>query len=174
MRCACCGDGRSRFIPQRPQSSIESGIAHRQADPPISSTTTWRSRVEGSTRQSLEMLKEVGLGPVVDRLSGFPHEFSGGQMQRILIAIAALSTRPQLLLADEPTSTLDVTVQAQVLSLLSRVRQELGISIVIVTHDFGVIAQLCDRVCVMYHGELVETTDVISLFEQPQAATRRN
>ena len=115
-----------------------------------------------------EMLEKVGLGSLVQRLRGYPHEFSGGQMQRILIAIAALSARPQVLFADEPTSTLDVTIQAQVLSLLLDVRKELGLSIVFVTHDLGVVAQVCDRVGVMYRGELIELADVVTLFESPQ------
>ena len=155
------------LIPQRPQSSL-SPVApigkqiHRFLDEAVA------SEGGGVDETVAEMLREVGLASIRGRLSGYPHEFSGGQMQRILIAIAALAVRPRVLFADEPTSTLDVTVQAQVLSLLGRVRRELGISIVFVTHDLGVVAQLCDRVGVMYRGELIETADVEQLFERPQ------
>jgi oligopeptide/dipeptide ABC transporter ATP-binding protein len=116
----------------------------------------------------LKMLQRVGLNLDKERLHGYPHEFSGGQLQRMLIAASALAGRPSVLLADEPTSTLDATVQAQVLNVLKEVQQDLGLSVIFVTHDLGVVAQLCDRVAVMYAGEVVETAEVNALFRDPK------
>jgi oligopeptide/dipeptide ABC transporter ATP-binding protein len=116
----------------------------------------------------LSALSRVGLNLSRRRLSGYPHEFSGGQLQRMLIATSALVGRPRILLADEPTSTLDATVQAQVLNSLRSVQQELGLSVIFVTHDLGVVAQLCDRVVVMYAGEVVETAEIGSLYDAPK------
>ncbi|MEU8802403.1 ABC transporter ATP-binding protein [Spirillospora sp. NPDC048819] len=115
-----------------------------------------------------ELLREVGLGAVLDRLGGYPYEFSGGQLQRMLIAVAALGRRPELLLADEPTTTLDATVQAQVLRLLLELRDRVGLAMIFVTHDLGVISQISDRVGVMYAGRLVETAPVRELFASPR------
>jgi peptide/nickel transport system ATP-binding protein len=159
------GGGLS-LIPQRPQNALSpvtpigTQIRRFLADDP--------SATGGESAAIREMLTEVGLGPVVDRLRGYPHEFSGGQMQRLLIAIATLAARPEIVFADEPTSTLDVTVQGQVLRLIGEVRNRLGLSVILVTHDLGVVAQVCDRVGVMYAGELIELTDVVNLFENPR------
>ncbi|MFZ2099658.1 MAG: ABC transporter ATP-binding protein [Oricola sp.] len=113
--------------------------------------------------KSVEMLGLVGIPSAGDRLGQYPHEFSGGMRQRIMIAIA-LASRPKLLIADEPTTALDVTIQAQVLELISDIRAKLGMSVVLITHDLGVVAEHCDRVMVMYAGQVVEegpTADVI-------------
>ncbi len=105
--------------------------------------------------QVLEILTLLGISDPATRLNQYPHEFSGGMRQRIMLAIA-LACRPKLLIADEPTSALDVTVQAQVLDLLMSLRQRLGMTIVLITHDLGLVAEYCDRVAVMYAGQVVE------------------
>jgi oligopeptide/dipeptide ABC transporter ATP-binding protein len=100
------------------------------------------------------------------RLRAYPHQLSGGQRQRAMLALA-LAGEPRLLIADEPTTALDVTVQAEILDLLARLRADLGLSVLLITHDLGVVAQLCDRALVMYAGELVEEASVAALFESP-------
>ncbi|MQA77766.1 MAG: ATP-binding cassette domain-containing protein [Streptosporangiales bacterium] len=118
-------------------------------------------------KHAIDLLDQVGI-PEPDRaLRRFPHEFSGGMRQRVMIAMALL-LEPSILIADEPTSALDVTLEAQVLELLSRLRDEHGTSILFVTHDLGVVAQLCDTVVVMYAGQAVEYADVHTLFERPR------
>ncbi|HEY9471166.1 MAG TPA: ABC transporter ATP-binding protein [Propionibacteriaceae bacterium] len=121
---------------------------------------------------SVELLALVGIPDPVGRLHYYPHQLSGGQCQRIMIAMA-LAGEPRLLIADEPTTALDVTVQAEILDVLRRLHGQLGTSIVIITHDMGVVADLADRVVVMRHGRLVETNDVRGLFEFPEAAYTR-
>ena len=113
-----------------------------------------------------ELLDRVGIPEARRRLKDFPHQFSGGMRQRVMIAIA-VACRPKLLIADEPTTALDVTIQAQILDLLSEIKDELGTSIIIITHDLGVIAQLADRVAVMYGGMIVETGPVAQIFDRP-------
>ncbi|WHP17263.1 ABC transporter ATP-binding protein [Cellulomonas sp. ES6] len=97
----------------------------------------------------------------------YPHQLSGGMCQRVMIAMA-LACRPALLIADEPTTALDVTVQAQILTLLTELADETGCGVLLITHDLGVVAEVCDRVAVLYRGDLVETTGVVELFESPQ------
>ena len=106
--------------------------------------------------KSLDKLKEVGLPAPEERLSAYPHQLSGGMKQRIVIAMALLND-PQLLIADEPTTALDVTIQAQILLLMKRLCAEHGSALVLITHDIGVVAQMCDRVAVMYAGRVVES-----------------
>ena len=108
----------------------------------------------------------VGIPDPERRLKAFPHEMSGGMAQRVMIAMA-LACEPELLIADEPTTALDVTIQAQILDLMRNLRDETGTAIVLITHDLGVVAEMCDRVAVMYAGEIVEHTDVTSLFREP-------
>ncbi|MBA3429737.1 MAG: ABC transporter ATP-binding protein [Actinobacteria bacterium] len=117
-------------------------------------------------RRAIDMLTQVGIPDAQERVDHFPHEFSGGMRQRIMIALALL-LEPALLIADEPTSALDVTLQAQILELLSRLRTERGTAIMFISHDLGVVSQLCDRVVVMYAGQPVEEGDVASVFERP-------
>ncbi len=116
-------------------------------------------------RQAVEMLRTVGIPDPAKRAQAYPHEISGGQAQRVMIAMA-LATKPKLLIADEPTTALDVTIQAQILDLMRNLRSETGTSILLITHDMGVIAEMCDNVAVMYAGQIVEYTDVLSLFDE--------
>lgn len=117
--------------------------------------------------ESIKMLETVKIPDAKNRIHLYPHEFSGGMRQRVMIAMMLL-TRPKLLIADEPTTALDVTVQAQILELLRDLRQEFGMSIIFITHDMGVVANLCDRVNVMYGGGLMETANINEVFENAQ------
>ena len=121
---------------------------------------------KAATARALELLRIVGIPDPERRLKAFPHEMSGGMAQRIMIAMA-LACEPELLIADEPTTALDVTIQAQILDLIRNLRDETGTAIVLITHDLGVVAEMCDRVAVMYAGEIVEQSDVASLFRRP-------
>jgi oligopeptide transport system ATP-binding protein len=115
---------------------------------------------------AVEMLERVGIPGAAGRLYDYPHQFSGGMRQRVMIAMA-LSCKPDLLIADEPTTALDVTIQAQILELMQTLQREEGTAIILITHDLGVIANICHRVNVMYAGRIVEKADVASLFAQP-------
>ena len=117
--------------------------------------------------RTLELLRLVGLRDAERRLDAYPHQLSGGQRQRVMIAMA-LANEPELLIADEPTTALDVTVQAQVLALLRRLQDRLGMAILLITHDLGIVEHMADRVCVMSDGELVETGDTGSVFADPR------
>ena len=116
--------------------------------------------------EALGLLKEVGIPSAEDRLGDYPHQFSGGMRQRVMIAMA-LACRPKVLLADEPTTALDVTIQAQVLGQLDDLKRAYGMSVLFITHNLGVVAQIADRVAVMYAGELVELAPVEMLFANP-------
>lgn len=116
--------------------------------------------------RAVELLELVDIPAPERRLDQHPHEFSGGMRQRVMIAMA-LACEPQLLIADEPTTALDVTIQAQILELLADLQRRLNLSVIMITHDLGVIAQLCHRVAVMYAGEIVEVGDAVELFERP-------
>ncbi|RMI06785.1 ATP-binding cassette domain-containing protein [Cellulomonas triticagri] len=115
---------------------------------------------------ALSLLEDVGIPRAADRLKAYPHQLSGGLRQRVMIALA-VARRPSLILADEPTTALDVTVQAQILDLLLTLREEIGCAVVFVTHDLGVAAQVCDRIAVMQHGRVVESAGVDEVFEHP-------
>ncbi|MCR2764363.1 dipeptide/oligopeptide/nickel ABC transporter permease/ATP-binding protein [Microbacterium sp. zg.B48] len=117
--------------------------------------------------RAIEMIEMVGIPAAHERFSAYPHQLSGGMRQRVMIALA-LVNRPALLIADEPTTALDVTVQAEILDLLRRLQQELGMAILFITHDLGVVADLCDQVAVMYAGQLVEQRPVFNLFAEPK------
>lgn len=118
-------------------------------------------------KQGIEMLEIVGIKNAEARFNQYPHEFSGGMRQRVMIAIA-LACRPALLIADEPTTALDVTIQAQIMDVMKEMQQKLGTSIILITHDLGVVAGMCDRVIVMYAGEVVETGTRWEIFKNPQ------
>jgi oligopeptide/dipeptide ABC transporter ATP-binding protein len=117
--------------------------------------------------EAVALLDSVGIPDPERRARAYPHELSGGMRQRVMIALAT-SSRPRLLIADEPTTALDVTTQRQILELLARLRDENGMSILLVSHDFGVIAQLCDRVVVMYGGHVVERGPIEAIYDDPQ------
>ncbi len=117
--------------------------------------------------RALDLLKKVGVPAPEQRFRDYPHQFSGGMRQRVLIAIA-LACHPKLLLADEPTTALDVTIQDQILKLLLKLQKEYGISVLIVTHNLGVIAQTCDKVAVMYAGQILEIAETSDLFNDPR------
>lgn len=118
-------------------------------------------------QRAIEMLERVGIPDASQRASEYPHQMSGGMCQRVMIAMA-LSCDPSLLIADEPTTALDVTIQAQILLLMKDLRQRIGTTIVLITHDLGVIAEMADRVLVMYAGQVVEEASVMSLFREPR------
>ena len=117
-------------------------------------------------KQALEMLEKVGIPGASRRIRMYPHEFSGGMRQRVMIAMA-LITDPDLLIADEPTTALDVTVQAQILELIKEMQQQLNMAVIFISHDLGVVAGFCDRVNVMYSGQIVESGATDAIFAQP-------
>jgi oligopeptide transport system ATP-binding protein len=117
--------------------------------------------------RAIELLKMVGIPGAEQRIDSYPHEFSGGMRQRAMIAMS-LACNPQILIADEPTTALDVTIQAQILDLVKRLRAKLGMAMIWITHDLGIVAGLADRVIVMYAGYIVETASVQDLFANPR------
>jgi oligopeptide/dipeptide ABC transporter ATP-binding protein len=121
---------------------------------------------DASWEKAVELLKLVGIPDTAKKAKAYPHEMSGGQAQRVMIAMG-LALNPTLLIADEPTTALDVTIQAQILDLIRDMRTRMNTSVILITHDLGVIAEMADRVAVMYAGRIVEETDVLQLFEKP-------
>jgi len=122
---------------------------------------------QDAVRRAIELLEMVGIPEAKSRINDYPHQFSGGMRQRVMIAMA-LSCNPKLLLADEPTTALDVTIQAQILELLTRLTRELGTAVIIITHNLGVVARYADRVNVMYAGRVVETASALELYHEPR------
>jgi peptide/nickel transport system ATP-binding protein len=140
------------------QQMVDAILAHPPKDQPIS-----RSQAR---ERAIHMLNKVGIPDAARRIKNFPHQFSGGMSQRIMIA-SALQSNPSLLIADEPTSALDVTLEAQITRLIRGLRDELKTSILYITHDLGIVAQLCDHVVVLYAGNVVETGDIFHVFKKP-------
>ncbi len=135
----------------------------------ISEAVTTHNRVDaaGARARTLEVMEQVGIPDPSKRYDTYPHQLSGGMRQRIMIAMA-LSCNPKLLIADEPTTALDATIQAQILELLNALRKEIGLSLMLITHDLGVVAEMVDRVAVMYAGQVVESADVRTIFRAPE------
>lgn len=121
---------------------------------------------EEAKKRVVEILSKVGIPDAEKRLDHYPHEYSGGMRQRVMIAMA-LSCNPMLLIADEPTTSLDVTIQAQILELMKTMQKDFGSSILLITHDLGVVAELSDKVAVMYAGKVVEHADALTIFKKP-------
>ena len=124
------------------------------------------SRAEAS-KHAIELLQKVGIPGAEKRIGDYPHQFSGGMRQRVMIAMA-ISCQPDILIADEPTTALDVTIQAQILELMKTMQQEFGTAIIFITHDLGVVASICDRVMVMYAGRKVELSTTVNIFKHPR------
>ena len=154
------------LIPQDPMTALDPvlRIGHQIAEQICAHTSVSRS---AANEQAVELMERVGIPQARTRSRAFVHEFSGGMRQRIMIAMA-LSCEPRLIIADEPTTALDVTIQAQILHELADLCRETGTALILVTHDFGVVAELADRVVVMYGGRIVEQAAAVELFEDPQ------
>jgi oligopeptide/dipeptide ABC transporter ATP-binding protein len=121
---------------------------------------------DAARRRVVELLDDVGIPAARDRLDDYPHQFSGGMRQRVMIAMAMVC-QPRVLIADEPTTALDVTTQAQILDLIMRLNQEFGTAVILITHDLGVVAELCQRVLVLYAGRIIESAPTDTLYRQP-------
>src|ERR671933_708732 len=120
-----------------------------------------------SRKRTVELLEMVGIPSARNRVDDYPHQFSGGMRQRVMIAMA-ISCEPRVLIADEPTTALDVTIQAQILDLIKRLQTDLGMAVILITHDLGVVAGVCDRIAVMYAGFIVEEAPAEELFADPR------
>jgi oligopeptide/dipeptide ABC transporter ATP-binding protein len=156
---------RISMIFQQPQSSLNPvyTVGDQLAEvfdihKNLSKTEAWK--------RSVELLRTVGIPDPEQKAHAYPHEMSGGQAQRVMIAMA-LAMRPELLIADEPTTALDVTIQAQILDLIRDLRSQMGTAVILITHDLGVVAEIADWVAVMYAGQIVEQASVTEIFEQP-------
>ncbi len=157
---------RLSMIFQDPMTSLNPYLTVRRQMTEVLVTHQGMGESE-ARRRAVEMLEQVQIPEAARRLNMYPHEFSGGMRQRVMIAMALLC-RPELLIADEPTTALDVTVQAQILELLRQLKRDSNTTIAFITHDLGVIAGLCDRVMVMYGGNVVEAGPVRDIFKSPQ------
>ncbi|GAA1445901.1 dipeptide/oligopeptide/nickel ABC transporter permease/ATP-binding protein [Nocardiopsis tropica] len=159
------------YIPQEPMSNLDPSfrVGAQLVDGLRSATNLSR---KDAVERTLKLLERCGIADPQRTFDAYPHEISGGMAQRVLIA-GAVASRPKLLIADEPTTALDVTVQADILDLLRDLQEEFGMAILMVTHNFGVVADICDRVAVMKEGEIVEIGDTTSIFTNPQAAYTR-
>lgn len=156
---------RISMIFQQPQSSLNPvfQVANQVAE--VLKIHKKMNR-ERAWERAVELLKIVGIPDAENKAHAFPHEMSGGQAQRVMIAMA-LALNPNLLIADEPTTALDVTIQAQILDLIRDLRNRMGTAVILITHDLGIIAEMADRVAVMYAGRIVEQSEIYTLFDQP-------
>ncbi len=162
---------RIGMIFQDPMSSLNPYLRiGRQLTEPLEIHEGMRGRA--ALHRAIEALEKVGIADAEKRIQSYPHEFSGGMRQRVMIAMA-LITRPSLLIADEPTTALDVTVQKQVLELIRTLQRETGTAVVFITHDLGVVSEMCDEVNVMYAGRIVERAETSRLFANPRHAYTR-
>ncbi|MEO7104372.1 MAG: ABC transporter ATP-binding protein [Gemmatimonadaceae bacterium] len=157
---------RIAMIFQEPMSALNPVLTVGEQIAEVVRVHTDASRREAWER-AVEMLSLTGMADPRERASAYPHQMSGGMRQRVMIAMA-LVLRPALLIADEPTTALDVTIQAQILELLQKLQEQLGMAVLLITHDLGVVAEVADRVVVMYGGEVVERATVAELFNSPQ------
>jgi peptide/nickel transport system ATP-binding protein len=157
---------RISMIFQQPQSSLNPvfRIGDQLAEAIILHQDVSKSEAH---ERGIELLRMVGIPEPAKRANAYPHELSGGMAQRVMIAMA-LACVPELLIADEPTTALDVTIQAQILDLMRNLRTKMDTAIILITHDLGVVAEMCDRVNVMYAGRIVEEADVVELFKSPK------
>jgi len=153
------------MIFQQPQSSLNPVFTIGEQLTEVFQIHTDMSKDKARDR-AVELLHVVGIPDADKKASAYPHEMSGGQAQRVMIAMA-LALRPSLLIADEPTTALDVTIQAQILDLMRDLRDQMGTAIILITHDLGVVAEIADRVAVMYAGQIVEGATVTNLFDSP-------
>ena len=158
--------GQIGFVAQDPMSSLNPTVNVSTQITESIRTHLGLSR-KASRQRAVALLDRVGIPNASARIDSYPHEFSGGMRQRVMIAIA-IACKPKLVIADEPTTALDVTVQAQIVDLMNDLRDDLGLSLIWITHDLGVVAGLADRVAVMYSGQLVETSPVLGIYDQPQ------
>ncbi len=167
--------GRVGMVFQEPMTSLNPlhSIGKQIAETLTLHGKWGRSGKDAVRNRVIELLTLVGLPTPDKRLNALPHELSGGQRQRVMIAMA-LANDPDLLIADEPTTALDVTIQAQILDLLKDLQHRLGMAILFITHDLGIVRKLADRVCVMQHGEIVETAETHALFKSPQHPYTQN
>ncbi|WJI67366.1 ABC transporter ATP-binding protein [Mesorhizobium sp. C399B] len=158
--------GEVGFIFQDPMTSLNPvlTVGYQLMEPLRKHFVLSRSEAR---KRAIELLSRVGIPSPQDRINDYPHQFSGGMRQRVMIAIA-LACEPKVLIADEPTTALDVTIQAQILELVKKLRQEIGMSIIWITHDLGVVAGIADRVMVMYGGLIVECAPVDDLYANPR------
>ena len=156
---------RISMIFQEPMSSLNPVV---KVGKQIEETLILHTRLSRAERRQkvIEMMRQVGVPEPERRFDAYPFELSGGLRQRVMIAMAMILT-PELLIADEPTTALDVTIEAQIMRLMKQLRDTFGTSILMITHNLGVVAKVCDTVNVMYMGQIVESCDVVSLFEQP-------
>ncbi len=157
--------GEIAFIFQDPMSSLNPSLT---VGFQIVETIRLHHRISRAEarRRAFEMLERVRIPDAARRLDAYPHQLSGGMRQRVMIAMA-LACRPKVLIADEPTTALDVTVQAQILALIDELKREFGTAVLLITHDFGVVAEMADEVAVMYAGEIVESGPVAAVFDTP-------
>ena len=157
--------GEMAMIFQEPMSSLNPVMRVSQQ---IGEVLRWHRQLQGEAarQEALQLLQRVEMPDPPRQLDSYPHELSGGMRQRVMIAMA-LAGRPKLLVADEPTTALDVTIQAQILELMRRIQRDEGMAVLLITHDLGVIAQMCDRVAVMYAGRIVEQGSALDIFDRP-------